>query len=59
MKGEERKIYYYTSRNTGKLERVFCSRFEYLFLKIHYDVNGLSPDEYEEYKSKTKIDTRL
>lgn len=50
MKGEERRIYYYTSRNTGKCEKVFCSRYEYLFLKFHYDIDGLSADEYAEYK---------
>ena len=51
MKGEERRIYYYTSRNTGKHEKVFCSRYEYLFLKFHYDIHGLTADEYAEYKS--------
>lgn len=50
MKGEERKIYYYTSRNTGKREKVFCSRPDFLFLKFHYDIDGLSADEYAEYK---------
>ena len=54
MKGEERKIYYYTSRYTGKREKVFCSRYEYLFLKLHYDINGLSAEEYAEYKSIIK-----
>lgn len=54
MKGEERKIYYYTSRFTGKREKVFCSRYAYLFLKSHYDVDGLSPEEYNEYKNYFK-----
>jgi hypothetical protein len=55
MKGEERMIYYYTSRNTGKLERVFCSRYEYLFLKFHYDIDGLTADEYAEYKGYCSV----
>lgn len=50
-KKEEKQIYYYTSRNTGKREKVFCSRYEYLFLKFHYDINGLTADEYLEYKN--------
>ena len=51
MKREERQIYYYTSRNTGKREKVCCTRSEYLYIKLCYDVNGLSPDEFAEYKA--------
>lgn len=54
MEKEERQTYYYTSRNTGKREKVFCTRDEYLLLKLHYDINGLSPTEYAEFKSMTK-----
>ena len=54
MKREERQIYYYTSSNTGKREKVCCTRSEYLFMKLFYDVNGLSPEEFAEYKAATK-----
>jgi hypothetical protein len=49
-KKEERQTYYYTSRNTGKREKVFCTRPDFLFLKFHYDIHGLTADEYHEYK---------
>ena len=54
MKREERQIYYYTSRNTGERKKVYCTRLDYLFLKLYYDINGLTPDEYEEYKAATR-----
>ena len=54
MKRAERQIYYYTSKNTGKREKVCCTRSEYLYIKLCYDINGLSPDEFEEYKAATK-----
>ena len=49
-----KKIYYYTSKNTGKREAVYCTRSEYLYIKLCYDTNGLSPDEFEEYKAAAK-----
>lgn len=48
-KKEERQYYTYESETRGRVE-VFCSRYEYLFLKFHYDINGLTADEYSEYK---------
>lgn len=54
MKREERQIYYYTSRNNGERKKVYCTRLDYLFLKLCYDINGLTPDEYEEYKAATR-----
>mgnify|MGYP001777310096 CR=1 FL=1 len=54
MKREERQIYYYTSRNTGERRKVYCTRLDYLFLKLYYDIDGLTPDEYEEYKAATR-----
>ena len=54
MEREEKQIYYYTSKNTGKREKVCCTRLDYLFLKLYYDINGLTPDEYEEYKAATR-----
>lgn len=47
---ETRQIYTYTSRHTNKRVEVMCTRYEYLFLKLCYDVNGLTPEEYAEYK---------
>ena len=49
-----KKIYYYTSRNTGERRKVYCTRLDYLFLKLYYDINGLTPEEYEEYKAATR-----
>ena len=54
MKRGMKETYYYTSKNTGKREAVCCTRSEYLFMKLCYDANGLSPDEYEEYKAATR-----
>lgn len=49
-----KREYYYTSKNTGKREKVCCTRSEFLYIKLCYDINGLTPDEYEEYKAATK-----
>ena len=54
MKRETKQIYYYTSRNTGERKKVYCTRLDYLFLKLYYDINGLTPEEYEEHKAATK-----
>ena len=54
MKSETKQIYYYTSRNTGEHKKVYCTRLDYLFLKLYYDINGLTSEEYEEYKEATK-----
>lgn len=44
-----RAIYEYTNR-IG-VQRVCATLSEYLFLKLNYDVNGLSEQEYKIYKS--------
>ena len=49
-----KREYYYTSKNTGKREKVCCARSEYLYIKLCYDVNGLTPEEFDEYKASTK-----
>ena len=49
-----KKIYYSTSRNTGERRKVYCTRLDYLFLKLYYDINGLTSEEYEEYKAAAK-----
>ena len=54
MKRAERQTYYYISRNTGERRKVYCTRLDYLFLKLYYDIDGLTPDEYEEYKAATR-----
>lgn len=51
MKRAEKQTYYYTSKNTGKRERVYCTRREFLYIKLCYDINGLSPDEHYEFKA--------
>lgn len=48
-KKEEKQYYTYESETRGRVE-VFCTRPDFLFLKFHYDINGLTADEYEEYK---------
>lgn len=53
MKGEEKRSYVYVNTE-GKVQEVFCSRRDFLFLKFHYGVDGLSAEEYAEYKSMTK-----
>lgn len=54
MKRETKQIYYYTSRNTGERKKVYSTRLDYLSLKLYYDINGLTSEEYEEYKEATK-----
>ena len=54
MKREERQIYHFTSKNTGERKKVYYTRLDYLFLKLYYDIDGLSPDEYKEFKAATK-----
>ena len=54
MERAERQIYYDRSRYTGERKKVYCTRLDYLFLKLYYDIDGLTPDEYEEYKAATK-----
>lgn len=54
MKRAEKQTYYYTSKNTGKREKVCCTRIEYLYMKLCYDINGLSPDEHYEFKAAIK-----
>lgn len=48
---EERKWWTYFSKMWGKKVDVYCSRREYLFFKLCYDINGLSEEEYREYKN--------
>lgn len=48
---EERKKWTYFSETKGREVEVYCTRREYLFLKWCYDINGLSEEEYREYKN--------
>lgn len=43
-----RKLYSYTSN--GKTQRVWCNYWEFLLLKLCYDDNGLTKQEYKDYK---------
>ena len=42
------QLWTYTSH--GVKQEVYCNRFSYLFIKLYYDDNGLTDEEYEEYK---------
>lgn len=34
----------------NEVHRVYCTRLEFLFLKLHYGKDGLTEQEYREYK---------
>lgn len=46
-------IYKYTSN--GKEQEVGCTYWQYLFLKLTYGDNGLTDEEYKEYKKHNNI----
>ena len=43
-----KKLYKYTSN--GVVREVYCTYIDYLFLKLYYDDNGLSEEEYKYFK---------
>lgn len=45
-----KKLYNYINEAGDKVE-VFCTRRQYLFLKLTYGKDGLTNKEYKEYKS--------
>ena len=45
-----KKLYNYINEAGDKIE-VFCTRQQYLFLKLTYGKDGLTNKEYKEYKS--------
>lgn len=47
---KERRSYVYVDTD-GKIQEVYCTRRDYLFLKMCYGADGLSVEEYKEYKS--------
>ena len=47
-KKETKQLYSYISNGTKK--EVYCTYIDYLFLKLHYDDNGLSEEEYKYFK---------
>ena len=53
-KADTVKKYSYCSRY-GANETVFCSRYEYLMLKLYNDVYGLNDAEYAELQKYNKI----
>ena len=58
MKRAERQIYYYTSRNTGERKKVYCTRLDYLFLKLYYDIDG-AVDACEVHKPPIEQGKRI
>ena len=48
----KRQFWTYISR--GEIKRVWCTRHEYLFLKLCYDDNGLTEEEYKEYRNHVR-----
>ena len=42
----------WTYISNGDIKRVWCTRHEYLLLKLSYDDRGLTDEEYKEYKNK-------
>lgn len=50
----QKQTYKYITKE-GNENTVQCTRFEYLFLKLNYGINGLTPKEYLEYKQLSKI----
>ena len=47
---EIRQIWEYVSNRDNSVHRVYCTRLEFLFLKMHYG-EGLNEQEYNEYKN--------
>ena len=45
----QKQTYNYTTKE-GNENTVHCTRLEYLFLKLNYGIDGLTPREYLEYK---------
>ena len=48
MKSEKKN---WTYISNGTEHKVYCDRHWFLFLKLCYDDNGLTNEEYEEYKN--------
>lgn len=42
---------FWTYISHGNIKRVWCTRREYLLLKLSYDDRGLTDEEYKEYRN--------
>ena len=53
-KADTVKKYSYHSKY-GSKETIICSRYDYLYTKLYYDVFGLNDTEYAELQKYNKI----
>lgn len=54
----QKQIYQYTTKQGNESSTVHCTRLEYLYLKLNYGINGLTPKEYLEYKQLSNLVTQ-
>lgn len=47
----DNKCQFWTYISHGCIKRVWCTRHEYLLLKLSYDDRGLTDEEYKEYRN--------
>lgn len=52
----EKKIYTY--ENERGVQEVWCDYYTWLFLRLHYASQGLTEEEFEEYKKYSTMETR-
>ena len=50
----QKQTYQYTTKQ-GNESTVHCTKLEYLYLKLNYGINGLTPREYQEYKQLSNL----
>ena len=50
----QKQTYQYTTKQ-GNENTVHCTKLEYLYLKLNYGINGLTPREYLEYKQLSNL----
>ena len=53
----QKRPYQYTTKQ-GNESTVHCTKLEYLYLKLNYGINGLTPREYHEYKQLSNLATQ-
>lgn len=53
----QKQTYQYTTKQ-GNENTVHCTKLEYLYLKLNYGINGLTPKEYLEYKQLSNLVTQ-
>lgn len=58
MSKSKMQVYKYTSELRGERE-VYTDYLGYLFLKLNYGVDGLTDEEYRQYKELSKQRNRV